>query len=254
METVERTYRGKTYKYAFRDGVIKHDYYKDRLVDNLHGLMEVILQARGKIEVLDMATGNGYTAIILADYYRDAIKRLVAYDINPEAVDLAQHNAGHNNCADNIDFRVGSLYEPLHECEKFNLIVSALPPVPISPEEMAKLPGTTRAHHWIESTAGPTGRTLLDGMIEGASKHLHEKGYVITAQADFQNATKHTLDVMREHGLVGQFLGGPWKKKLHKDMLTVLRRKHIEHLGYTFHQDEDGDDYFTVEVYSGRRL
>lgn len=251
MTLLQRTYEGRQYTYELQEGVIRGDYYKDCLVENLPDIMRRLLATRRKVAILDMATGHGYTAVILADFYREVIEKIVAEDINPDAVALAHRNAEHNHCGDVVDVRIGSLYDALRPKETFDLIVSALPPVPISSEEMATLPDAVRIHHWIPSTAGPTGRDLLDGMIAGARSHLREKGIIVTAQADFQNATRHTLDCLRDHGFAGERLPISHRKKLCETTLTTLRRMHIERLGYRFVPDEQGDDCFVVETYAG---
>ncbi len=174
----KRTYINKTFIYEFRDKVIKTDYYKDHLVTQLPLVMNELLSKKKKIRALDMATGHGYTAVILSNYYENNIVQLVVDDINPRAVDLARYNILANKCnIKKIDFRIGSLYEPLHEGETFDLIVSTLPPVPVLSDELALLPEDIKVHHWVASTAGITGRDLLDEMIHGAYDHLNPGGW-----------------------------------------------------------------------------
>lgn len=252
MEIAKKTYKGKNYEYIYEDGVIKTDYYKDQLVKYLPNVMDELLKTKKKIRVLDMATGHGYTLVILSDFYNKHLNEIVAYDINPKAVKLAMANVRRNNCPlHKIDFRIGSLYEPLKESEKFDLIVSALPPVPIHSDELEKMPESIKVHHWIASTAGTTGRDLLDGMLKNAFKHLTLNGVVITAQADFQNATQHTLDIMKKNSLKGERIGIPKSIKIKDTKLTWNRKEHISNLGYNFTKDEDGDEQFFVEIYRG---
>lgn len=249
---VKRSYLGNEYEYIFEDGVIKGDYYKDQLVKYLPDVMAEILAEKKEIRVLDMATGHGYTLVMISGYYEKQIEKIVAYDINPKAVELAKRNVSRNGCPKNkIDFRVGSLYEPLRENEKFDLIVSALPPVPVLSEELKEMPDDIRVHHWVKSTAGLTGRDLLDGMLENAHRYLNKNGVVITAQSDFQNATKHTLDVMKGNGLTGSLIGQPRSIKVKDTKLTLNRRDHIVGLGYNFTLDFDGDEQFFIEIYKG---
>lgn len=252
MEITQKTYLGKKYEYIYEDGVIKSDYYKDQLIKYLPNVMFELLKVKDKIKVLDMATGHGYTLVILSDFYNKHIDKIVAYDINPKAVKLARTNVQRNNCPlHKIDFRIGSLYEPLMEDEKFDLIVSALPPVPINSDELEKMPEDIKVHHWITSTAGTTGRDLLDGMIKNAFKYLNPNGVVITAQADFQNAVQHTLDIMRKNSLNGERIGIPKSIKIKDTKLTWNRKEHISNLGYNFTEDKNGDEQFFVEVYRG---
>jgi len=252
---INRVYCELSLYYELRDGVIKTDYYKDYLVEQLPCVMNELLKKKRKnLKVLDIATGHGYTATIMAKYYEAHIKKVVAYDINPQAVELAKRNAQRNNCNIRlIDFRIGSIYEPLRKKEKFDIILSALPPVPITSKELQNLPDEVRLHHWISSTAGTTGRELLDQMIEGAYQKLNHGGIVLTAQADFQDSTSKTLDVMKNYGLKGKLVGKSRSKKLKETRLTFLRREAIMNLGYRFTKDKDGDEQFYIAIYRGKK-
>jgi len=62
--------------------------------------------------VLDMGTGSGIQAIVAAA----TAARVVAIDINPEAVRLARENALANGVADKVTVLEGDLFEPLRSC------------------------------------------------------------------------------------------------------------------------------------------
>ncbi len=253
--TINRFYQKVPLVYEFRDGVIQSDYYKDYLVDQLPQVMDGFLKMKShNVRVLDMATGNGYTAVIMGKCYEKHIGKIVVYDINSHAVNLARYNVVLNKCNESLyDFRVGSLYEPLHVGETFDIILSALPPVPITGDELHQMESSIRAHHWVASTAGPTGRDLLDGMIIDAYKYLKPQGFILTVQADFQNVTKNTIEVMNTYHLNGSLVSKMKSKKLKETSLTMLRRKEIMDIGYRFTQDSDGDEQFFIAVYIGKK-
>ena len=86
------------------------------------------LTVRGQGErALDMCTGNGIQAILLAAH----AEHVVATDVNPRALAYAAFNAALNG-ARNVETREGSFFEPV-EGEQFDLIV-ANPPYVVSPE------------------------------------------------------------------------------------------------------------------------
>jgi len=62
--------------------------------------------------VLDMGTGSGIQAIVAAA----TAARVVAVDINPEAVRLARENARANGVADKVTVLEGDLFAPLAAC------------------------------------------------------------------------------------------------------------------------------------------
>jgi hypothetical protein len=86
------------------------------------------LTVRGEGErALDVATGNGIQAILLAAHAAS----VVATDVNPRAVAYAAFNAALNG-ARNVETRTGSFFEPTAG-ERFDLVV-ANPPYVVSPE------------------------------------------------------------------------------------------------------------------------
>ena len=74
--------------------------------------------------ILDIGTGSGCIALAFAQAFAQA--SVVASDINPQALELAQHNAKQNNIS-NITCVHSDLFEKLRQSEKFDLIVSNPP-------------------------------------------------------------------------------------------------------------------------------
>ena len=86
------------------------------------------LTVRGEGErALDLCTGNGIQAILLAAH----AEHVVATDVNERALAYAAFNAALNGVG-NIETRAGSFFEPV-EGEQFELVV-ANPPYVVSPE------------------------------------------------------------------------------------------------------------------------
>ena len=76
---------------------------------------------------LDLGTGSGFQAMLAAKHS----KQVLATDLNPRAVEIADFNARLNDL-DNMECKAGDLFEPAED-RKFDLIVSN-PPFIISPE------------------------------------------------------------------------------------------------------------------------
>ena len=74
-------------------------------------------------KVLDYGTGTGFLAIQAA--IRGA--KVVAIDINPDAVDCAKFNVSKHNQQLAVDVRLGKSLEPLRPGEKFDIILAGLP-------------------------------------------------------------------------------------------------------------------------------
>jgi SAM-dependent methyltransferase len=86
------------------------------------------LTPRGRGErALDVGTGNGIQAILLASH----AAHVVATDVNPRALGYARFNAALNGVG-NVETRAGSFFEPVAG-EEFDLVV-VNPPYVVSPE------------------------------------------------------------------------------------------------------------------------
>jgi release factor glutamine methyltransferase len=81
---------------------------------------------RGDVgRVWDVGTGTGAVALSLAA--EGACTGIVATDVSPEALSVAADNAVLNDLRGLVEFREGSLFEPLEEGERFDIIVSNPP-------------------------------------------------------------------------------------------------------------------------------
>jgi release factor glutamine methyltransferase len=77
----------------------------------------VLQQVRESDRVLDMGTGCGVNAILAASKSNE----VVAVDINPGAVKIAQQNAKANAVEQKIDFRISDVFSTIEG--KFDLII-----------------------------------------------------------------------------------------------------------------------------------
>lgn len=121
-------------------------------------LLSVLTVRRPVARALDIGTGNGIQALLAAQHSEE----VVATDVNPRALAFAAFNAALNG-VDNIEFREGSLLEPVTG-ERFDLIVTN-PPYVISPEhefvfrDSGAAPGALCAElvHSLPSVLAPGG-------------------------------------------------------------------------------------------------
>jgi len=118
------------------------------------------LTPRPQVErALDIGTGNGIQAL-LASRHADHV---VATDLNERAVAFTALNAALNGF-DNVEARVGSLYEPV-EGEEFGLIVCNAPFV-VSPES-----------RFVYRDGGLPADELSEQVVRGAANLLADEGY-----------------------------------------------------------------------------
>ena len=108
---------------------------------------------------LDVGTGSGVQALWAARHS----ERVVAVDINPRALNIAEFNAQLNG-VHNIEFRLGSMFEPVGD-ERFDLIVSNAPYV-VSPDS-----------RYAYRDGGLESDVFCERLVRGAIDHLEEGGF-----------------------------------------------------------------------------
>ena len=127
----------------------------------------------GAESVWDMGTGAGAVALSLAA--EGTWTRVVATDVSPEALSVAADNAERYDLGGHVEFREGSLFEPLEEGERFDVIVSN-PPY-IAESEKGELQPEVRDWEPPEALfAGADGLDVIRQLVAGAPKHLLSGG------------------------------------------------------------------------------
>jgi HemK-related putative methylase len=112
--------------------------------------------------VLDMGTGSGIQAIIAAQ----TAVRVVAVDINPEAVRYARENIAANNLYNNVLVMQGDLFSPLSNDEKFDVIL-------FTPPYLEGIPRTFLEHALFDPQKG-----LARRFFSKAGNYIKQGGYV----------------------------------------------------------------------------
>ena len=113
-------------------------------------------------DVLELCSGSGAISIAAADRART----VTGVDLSPRAVAFAEFNRALNAPDRAVEFRQGSLYEPLEEGRRFDLIV-VNPPFEYVPE------GET---YFLHSDGGADGLRVARACLEGAPGRLVDGG------------------------------------------------------------------------------
>jgi len=127
-----------------------------------------------EIKILDIGTGSGAIAIALASEI--TVAKIVATDISPEALNMAQKNAAALGLKEKIDFRQGNLFKPVDGF--FDIIVSN-PPY-IAAEEYEKLPAGVKNYEPQDALlAGKSGLEFYEKLIYQAVAFLKKNGWLL---------------------------------------------------------------------------
>jgi len=161
--------------------------------------------------VLDMGTGCGMMGILAAK----KAEKVVATDLNPHAIDCAKMNAKLSKVADKMDIRLGDLFQPVKQDERFSLILFNAPYLPSNPDEEKTWIGRAWA-------GGPMGRQLIDRFISEAPQYLNKHGRILLVQSSLSNVNE-TLQKLRETGLKAGILAD--KKVMFETIVLIEARR-----------------------------
>jgi HemK-related putative methylase len=150
--------------------------------------------------VLDMGTGSGVGAIVAASWAR----RVVAVDINPEAVRCARINALLNRVEARVDVREGDLFDPV-QGERFDVIL-------FNPPFFRGRPGGYLDYAWRSDDT-------VERFAAGLRDHLTPRGCaLVILSTDGDHDT--FLQSFRSHGFTVEVVA---ERDLVNEVLTVYR-------------------------------
>ena len=141
--------------------------------------------------VWDMGTGTGAVALSLAA--EGACTSVLATDVSAEALSVAADNAERYDEGGLVEFREGSLFEPLEQGEPFDVIVSNPPYV--ADGEKEDLQPEVRDWEPPEALfAGEDGLDVIRQLVAGAPQHLLTGG-LLALECGLGQAQRVAADV-----------------------------------------------------------
>lgn len=126
------------------------------------------------MNVLELCTGSGCLAIMLADAFPNA--QIDAVDISADALAVAHKNIANYQLTDRITLHYSDLYDALTP-KKYDLIVTNPPYV--NSTSMKKLPPEYRAEPAIALAGGEDGMDLVRRIVSGAKDRLTPSGVLV---------------------------------------------------------------------------
>lgn len=159
--------------------------------------------------IVDIGTGSGALALALAHSYPQA--EVIATDICPEALELAEENIRANRrVGGRIELREGDLYEALPSWLRGEVDVLVSNPPYVAESEWPDLPAEVRAEPYPALVAGRRGAEILERLAAGVSEWLRSSGTVAveigeTQAAEVQEAFRvGGIDARIHHDLNGR--------------------------------------------------
>jgi release factor glutamine methyltransferase len=154
-------------------------------------LVEKVVELAAKFSsprIIDFGTGSGCIAVSLAKLITNAC--LVATDVSPAALEIAQSNAQRLGVAERIEFRLADMTqsEAFSSSEPFDVVVSN-PPYILETERASLQP---EIRDWEPATAlyvEDDGLKFYCSIIDYCHKHLRAGGWVACEMASQRSAT-----------------------------------------------------------------
>jgi ribosomal protein L3 glutamine methyltransferase len=159
--------------FSSEQSIVPRSWIAELIVD---GSLEPWLPADGK--ALDLCTGNGSLAILLAMTCPDI--HVSACDISLPALAVAARNLDRHNLASQIELFEGDLWNALpepHEDNLFDLIICNPPYV--NANSMKALPAEYHAEPALALVGGVDGMDLIRKIIASAPDYLSERGAIL---------------------------------------------------------------------------
>jgi release factor glutamine methyltransferase len=155
----------------------------------------LVMQALGVMRsmesphVLDIGTGSGCVAIVLAKHHKSA--RLTAVEVSAPALELASANAKRHGLADRVTFLEGDLFGPVNG-HAFDVILSN-PPYIADAEFAALDPGVRDFEPRSALAGGPDGLAFYRRIAAESAGHLSPGGTVMVEIGATQGPTVREL-------------------------------------------------------------
>ena len=149
------------------------------------GLVDLILEGLKKWDsagddplLADIGTGSGAIAVAAAAIHKrkGPCARWIATDVSNEALDLARKNAERHGVADQIDFRLGSMLEPLDGPVDF---LCSNPPYVAESERATLMPEVVEWEPEGALFSGPEGTEHLKALIGAAPDYVCPGGFLL---------------------------------------------------------------------------
>lgn len=172
--------------------MIPRSYIAELIEKNFDGLLPDPAHIRS---ILDMCTGSGCLAILLAEKFPQA--EVDAVDISSEALEVAEINIADYELENRVYPIQSDLFENLQNT-KYDLIISNPPYVTES--SMEGLPQEYRYEPSLALVAGADGMDIIDRLLKEVKAHLNDNGVLIVELETEPKTSRNVSRILRSPG------------------------------------------------------
>lgn len=135
-----------------------------------------IIKENGFKQILDIGTGSGCIACMIAKL---TAAQVLGVDISNEALKISLNNAMHLDLMNKALFRKSDLFSKIRDDEKFDMIVSNPPYIPLSEKKNLQIEVRDFEPETALFTKDEKGIEFYEKIIKSSKNYLNPNGYVI---------------------------------------------------------------------------
>lgn len=139
---------------------------------------ELIKNQEDKLDILDIGVGSGCISCALAKKLKDKEIEILGVDISVDALEVAIENVAKLDLVRKVILRKSDIYSKIRECEKFDLIISNPPYIPITEKENLQKEVKNFDPELALFAQDEFGVEFYKRIIEDAPKSLKENGFI----------------------------------------------------------------------------
>ena len=139
---------------------------------------ELIKNKKEKLDILDIGVGSGCISCSLAKKLHNKDIEILGVDISFEAIETALENINKLNLVRKVILRKSDIYSKIRNCEKFDLIISNPPYIPIKEKENLQKEVLNFDPHLALFASDDKGIEFYEKIIKDAPKYLKKDGFL----------------------------------------------------------------------------
>lgn len=161
-------------------------------------LVEEVLKLAGNpARIIDIGTGSGCIACLIAKKTQNSV---FAVDISLKALNIAELNAGNLGVKDKITFLHSDLFESIDSEEKFDIIVSNPPYIPLSEKDSLQPEVVLHEPHSALFADDEKGVSFYEKLALYSKIRLSQNGYLAVEIGI--NQAKSVLEIFKNAGFI----------------------------------------------------
>ncbi len=139
---------------------------------------DLIKDKKEKINILDIGTGSGCISCALAKKLKKKDIEILATDISTDALEIAIENINNLNLVRKVIIRKSDIYSKIRDFEKFDLIISNPPYIPLSEKNNLDKIVSDFEPELALFAQDKEGIEFYEKIIKDAKKYLKKEGFL----------------------------------------------------------------------------